>query len=347
MLATWGERGNAFLANSKQLKNVWLVLAALMALYVGALRSREGMGGIANSRATGLAESQPEPMAFWQQESRPQETIVRARLKAAGIVGGVPAAMTASLANVEDQDKSDDGRKMVRTSSIDLVVKHPAEAALAIQQVAERLGGFLVNSQMSGGEGATNGSLTVRVPADRFEEARAEIRKIGLKIDSERIDAQDVTRQYVDEAAHLRNLRAEEQQYLSILKQAHTVKDTLEVSEKIGEVRGQIEQQQAEFETLSKQIETVSITVSLRAETEAKVFGLNWRPLYQMKLALREGLDGLATYFLTMTQFVFFLPAVLLWFATIVAVTAVGWRILRWAGRKAFRAKPAVTATPA
>src|ERR1700693_4543719 len=157
-------------------------------------------------------------------------------------------------------------RKMVRTGSVDLFVKKPAEAAEKIRALAEGMGGFLVSSELSGGKVGGSGSLTVRVPAARFEEARAEIRKLGLRVESDKVEAQDVTRQYVDQDANLRNLRAEEVQYLGILKQAHTVKDTLEVSEKLSEVRGQIEQQQAEFDALSKQIETAAITVSLRAE---------------------------------------------------------------------------------
>ena len=231
---------------------------------------------------------------------------------------------------------------MVRTSSLDLIVQKPAEAAESIRRLVESLGGFLVSSQVSGGADATSGSLTVRVPAARFEEARAKIRSLG-RIETERIEVQDVTRQYVDQEANLRNLRAQEGQYLTILKQARTVKDTLEVSEKLSEVRGQIEQQQAEFEALSKQIETVAMTISLRAEAEARVLGLNWRPLYQMKLALRDGLDGLADYASTMTAIVFYLPTLVLWLATIVTGGAVGWRILRWAGRRTFGAKIAAT----
>ena len=71
-----------------------------------------------------------------------------------------------------------------------------------------------------GGQNCNRGTLTIRVPAARFEEARAEIRKLGLRVESEKIDAQDVTRQYVDQDASIRNLRAEEAQYLTILKQA-------------------------------------------------------------------------------------------------------------------------------
>jgi TfoX/Sxy family transcriptional regulator of competence genes len=63
-----------------------------------------------------------------------------------------------------------------------------------------------------------------------------------------------VTKQYVDQEARLRNLRAQEQQYLGILRKAATVKDTLEVSDKLNEVRGAIEERQAEFEALTKQV---------------------------------------------------------------------------------------------
>ena len=182
---------------------------------------------------------------------------------------------------------------MVRTDTLDLVVKTPAESAEKIRQLADRVGGFVETSQVSGEQDATNASLTIHVPTARFEEVRAEIRQLGLRVENERLDAQDVTKQYVDQEARLRNLRAEEAQYLSILKRAANVSDTLEVSDKLNEVRGEIEQQQAEFDALSKQVDTVAITVSLRAEAETQVFGLHWRPLYQLKQAAHDGLTGL------------------------------------------------------
>ena len=163
-----------------------------------------------------------------------------------------------------------------------------------------------------------------------------EIRKLGLRVESEKVDAQDVSRQYVDQEANLRNLRAEETGYLLILKQAHTVKDMLAVSERLSEVRGQIEQQQAEFNALSRQIETVALTISLRTEAEAQVFGLNWRPGYQLKLALRDGLESLATYATAMTTILFYLPATFLWVGTIVVGTALGWKTVLWVASRWF-----------
>jgi len=231
-------------------------------------------------------------------------------------------------------------RKILRTSSLELVVQHPADVADKITALAESLGGFLVSSE-GGAQNATAGTLTIRVPSAQFETARAAIRKLGLRVESEKIDAQDVTRQYVDQDANIRNLRAEEAQYLTILKQAGTVKDMLLVTEKLSEVRGQIEQQQAEFSALSRQIETVALSVSLRTEPEAQTFGLNWRPGYHLKLALHDGLESLANYATAMIGILFYLPATLLWVGTIVAVIVVGWRLVRWARRRWFGWKEA------
>ena len=239
---------------------------------------------------------------------------------------------------------ADADRKLARKSSMEVVTKDPAGDAEKIRQVAERLGGFLVKS-VTDGQDAQGAFLAICVPANRFEEARAEIRKLGIRVDSERVEAQDVTRQYVDLDARLRNLRSEEAQYLSIMKGAHTVKDALEVSEKLSNVRGGIEEQQAEFQALSKQVETVEVDVSLRTEAEAHVFGLRWRPLYQLKLAMRDGLDSLGNYAVAMAGFIFLLPTILLWLMTILLGGAVGWRILRW-GSRVFFGWPRVAQTP-
>jgi len=224
-------------------------------------------------------------------------------------------------------------RKIIRTCSMEMIVQHPAEVIDQITALADNLGGYLVISD-SGGPNAMVGSLTVRVPASRFDEARAEIHKLGLRVASEKVDAQDVTRQYVDQDASIRNLRAEETGYLAILKQAATVKDMLAVSERLSEVRGQIEQQQAEFNALSKQTETVAISIVLRTEPQPQVFGLNWRPIHQLELALRDGLESVATYASAMTAILFYLPAVLLWIGTILAGVFGSWRLVSWVGRR-------------
>jgi hypothetical protein len=249
----------------------------LVALYAGFIRPYANLLAINNSKGTGLAvdNSIVALAPYWRSEGVfHQVGVSRGRGYAPGAIGGVPGRITtnktvplrmgslsmnaSSIAQQQDTDKAggnenDKDRKMVRTSYLELEVAKPEEAAEKIRALVERCGGFLVTSEVRGDQDVSGASLTIRVPSARYDEVRTEIRKLALRVESEKIEAQDVTRQYVDQAANLRNLRAEESQYLAILKQAKTVKDTLDVSEKLSEVRGQIDQQQAEFTALSKQ----------------------------------------------------------------------------------------------
>ena len=347
MVIRWGVLSDK---TGKWLKAGWLIAAGLLALYMGVIRPQEKTGGIAKQKATGLAAvsggASWEPISMWHQTSIFPHLLKARRPASEGVVGGVPGRMVtrASLLAPEfgggggggQGEEVAENRKLVRTAALDLIVKFPAQSSEKIVQLVQAADGFVVTSQVNGGADAISATLSLRVPAPKFEEVRAQIRKLGLRVDSESFEAQDVTKQYVDQEARLRNLRAQEQQYLGILRKAATVKDTLEVSDKLNEARGAIEERQAEFEALSKQVEAVAINITLRAEADAQVFGLHWRPLYQLKIAARDGLDGLGGYVSSMTGFVFYLPTILLWLFTILAGSAIGWRILRWLARLLF-----------
>jgi uncharacterized protein DUF4349 len=324
---------NLWLARLRQsrthLKSVWFIAAGIAAIYYGAIQPSEAFRGVSAQRGSAMRAIEDRRHEHWYSPN------YQAAGLAEGTVGGIPGDSPISNSNVVEPERADD-RKVIRSASIALVLDKPADAARTIQRLAEGAGGFLTSSEAYGGQAAPRASVTVCVPVAKFEAIMAEIRKLAQGVESEQVQAKDVTRQYIDNDAYLRNLRAEEMQYLAILRQARTVKDTLEVSDKLNQVRGQIGQQQSEFNTLSKQVELVAIAVSLRREAEAQLFGLPWRPANEFKFAARQGLEGLLDYSTSILSFVFYLPAIILWMATILAALAATWRILRWAGRLLF-----------
>jgi len=306
----------------------WFIGACLVALLFAAL----AIPGLNRSRSLSEHNEFAQQRAVADTLSANYFAPAKTKSVTETLLSGYSARTQVSAALVPDASA---GRKIIRRSSMELVVKQPTEVADRIIAMTESLGGYLVRSEGLG-QNSASAVLTIRVPVASYEQMRTGIRGLGLRVESERAEAQDVTRQYVDLDANLRNLRAEEAQYLAIMKEARTVKDLLTVSEKVSEVRGQIEQQQAEFNALSQQIDTVAITISLRTEAETQVLGLNWRPLYQFKLALRDGLEGLATYATAMTAILLYLPAAVLWVGTILGSLFGGWRLVRWVGRRWF-----------
>ncbi|HJW99862.1 MAG TPA: DUF4349 domain-containing protein [Terriglobales bacterium] len=247
-----------------------------------------------------------------------------------------PNAMTYFAPSAMSQGKSLPDRKIARTSSMDLVVSHPADQVEKIRAYVDSLGGYFERSEISGSQDSATASITIAVPSPKLEEVKAELRELSITVEREKTEAQDMTRQYVDVQARMRNLRAEEAQYLQIMHNAAKVQDMLDVGEKLSEVRGQIEQAQAEFESLSKQVEMVSIAVSLRSQPEATEFALNWKPTQQLKISLHDALDGVADYATAMSAALLYLPVIVLWLATIILGGAAGWRILRWIARTFF-----------
>jgi hypothetical protein len=312
-------------------RNWWKLAVVSVAgwtgLYIALIAPMQYRRSVAEQKAAGLGAVAWEPTSLWRQ---------RQRLPMLQKVSTIAHLEGAARMYLDTPEPNDADRKIVRTGSLEMEVKSPAAAAGKVNEIAIQMGGEVMSSEASGNDDSQNGAIAVRVPASRFEEAMTAIKKLSVRIENEKTDARDFTKEYADKDAGLRNLRAQETQYLAIMKRAATVKDTLDVSEKLGEVRGQIEQQQAEFAALNKQVESAAINVSLRAEADAQILGVHWRPLYQLKLAAREGLEGLGDYVASMTIAIFHLPAFLLWLTTLIFTAAIGWRLMRWVWRKFF-----------
>lgn len=236
-------------------------------------------------------------------------------------------------------------RKIVRTGTMQLVVTDAPAAVQRLQSLAQSLGGYVESSNLTQVGETMNGSVKLRVPAARFDEARSGARAIGLRVQSESVEATDVTRQFVDLEASLRNFRAEEAQYLEIMKRAGKIEDVLQVAEHLSDVRGRIEQTQGELNLLSHQVDMSTLTITLIAQAEARVAGLEWRPLYNARRAFRDLLQGLADYADTMVGILIYLPLIFVWIATVLFFALVAWKVGRWVWKRFLKRTPAAPAT--
>ncbi len=232
----------------------------------------------------------------------------------------------------------DDFRLIVKKATMDLEVTDLSKAVTQAADVARACGGYVEQSQVGG---TFSGSLILRVPAERFDEARASLAGSAKKVNSEQVSASDVTSQYVDLDAQLRNARAEEAQYLEIMKRAGSIKDTLAVSERLADVRGRIERMQGQLKLLSHQVEMATISLTIHTVATPVQRALQWHPLRQLRESFLDGAQALANYADTMIALALYLPAVLAWCLTILFAGIVGWKALRWIWRRWFVSVPA------
>jgi len=323
---------------------------------------RNAQREIASSRATGLAAVNSWSMqSTWRSSPRlplwPRREFVRPvgvdyltpspKIVAGssmggvngGVIGGVagnppPPALRNSNSNASSEINE---RQVIRNGSIEIIVSDALQTAERLRTVAVNFSGFVVKSNVNGSdEGTRFAQVSMRIPAEHFDEARAEVRKVAKTVQQDTIEAHDVTRESVNQEAALRHARAEEAQYLAILKRAVAVKDVLEVSSRIAEVRGRIDELEGDSQLLHHQVEMSLLTITIRGMAVAQAFGLHWRPLYEAKVSLRAALGEMADYAEDMVALFFNLPVIAIWMLTIVALLKIGWLALRSTARLFF-----------
>jgi len=250
------------------------------------------------------------------------------------------AREVADVGQAIGSDEAVDDRKVVRSGSLDLVVDKAEEAAKQTRALAERTGGFVESLQVYDvGDSRKSGSVTIRVPADKFTETMEALKDLAINVESEVVNAQDVTEQYMDMEARLKNMRAEEKQYLEIMKKAEEIEDILNVTQRLSNVRGRIEQMEARLKLLKEEVEMSSIVVSLTAEGDIEIFGIHWRPMVVVRQSFRDMLESLTDYVDSLIRFVFALPALLLWLVTWGIGLLIAWRVGRVIKQKWFDKK--------
>jgi hypothetical protein len=152
-------------------------------------------------------------------------------------------------------------RRIIKTGEVTVEVGNVAEAIGRVRALVAELGGYVGGSQAGTLEQAA--SLTLRVPAERFDDALAGLRELGEEIVAETTREQDVSGQIVDLGARIENLRASEASYRALLERATRIDDVLSVQERLDAVRGEIEQLTAQLEQLEGQADLATLTVTL------------------------------------------------------------------------------------
>jgi hypothetical protein len=205
-----------------------------------------------------------------------------------------------------------------------LVVADVMEAMGRIMDLAVSTGGFVVRTDAHHEGEKLIATVQVRVPAEAFEATVEALRKMAVKVDSEGITGQDVTEEYIDLDAQIRNLQATEAQLQKFLEKATNVDETLKVYRELTNVRSQIDRIKGRMDYLKKSSALSTITVTLRPQEKEKPIvqeeGFDpGRTLRDALRALVRALQGLVNLLIWLLVFalpvvvILLLPFLVLW----------------------------------
>jgi hypothetical protein len=143
---------------------------------------------------------------------------------------------------------------LIYTATLNLAVFQVTEQMDKVESIGRAIGGYLAVRNDT--------QITIRVPRERFDEALAQIEKLGDVLHRS-VTAEDVTDQFMDLEVRLKNARAVRDQLQALLAKAG-VKDALEIEKELGRVTESIEQMEGRLKLLRDKIAFSTITVTFQ-----------------------------------------------------------------------------------
>jgi len=180
-------------------------------------------------------------------------------------------------------------RLVIKNATLTIVVVDPASSLDVVAAMADEMGGFVVSSNLyktilENGKEIPEATITVRVPAERLNEAmetiKKEVKDIKEDVLTENVSGQDVTQEYTDLQSRMRNLEDAEQQLREILASATRTEDVLSTFNQLTSVREQIEVIKGQIQYFEEAAALSAINVTIKAEEAVQPLAIGgWQPV--------------------------------------------------------------------
>src|SRR5260370_23706736 len=220
---------------------------------------------------------------------------------------------------------------IARTVSLSIVVKDFEAGRASLDSILVRHNGYAAGLNVTTPQGAARTlQASLRIPAHQLAAALSELKALG-RVEVETQNGEEVTQQHADLVARLKTSRETEQRLQDVLRtRTGKVKDVLEVEREIERVRGEIEEMEAEEQTLEHRVSFASIDLKLSEEYKAQLTA----PAPSVAMQLRNGLiDGFRGAFQSLLALVLFFaesgPTLLLWLMILAFPAWLLWRRYR------------------
>jgi hypothetical protein len=202
-------------------------------------------GAVANQSAMGMPAPAPPPppAGAVAQATTPTSAPEPARPEQAS---DVPAPNPAAVASP----------LLIYTAELNIAVYQTTKSVEKVEKLAREAGGYLVSRD--------DQSITVRVPAGKFQGTLGEITKLGDVLHRQ-VQVRDVTAEYTDLEIRLRNAEAVLARLTEMLQRASSVKDALQVEQELARVAGEVESLKGRLKLLRELVAFSTITIHFSA----------------------------------------------------------------------------------
>lgn len=160
------------------------------------------------------------------------------------------------------------GKSIISTGWVSIRVDDPSAAADEVSEIAESLDGYVESLSMdqANERGSASASVTLRIPADRFDDAFAELGEVG-EVTSESRSAMDVTTEHVDLQARVAALEASVERLTELMEGAASTSDLIAAEAELSLRQQELDGLRAQLKALEGQVDYATVQVNLGSES--------------------------------------------------------------------------------
>lgn len=173
-----------------------------------------------------------------------------------------------STSDVVIQDLQVTGKKIIKDGSMGIEVENLKDSRAWIDSLLKGYDAYYSSENFVNNDYASSMNLVIRIQSSSFEKFIADIEKGKGRILYKNINSRDVTEQFIDLETRLENKRNFLKRYNELLDQAKTVKDILEIQEKVRVIEEEIESTEGRLRYLKNQVSysTLNLTISKKID---------------------------------------------------------------------------------
>lgn len=218
-------------------------------------------------------------------------------------------------------------RKLIQSVDMQFEVKDLEASTSKIKKAIKQYGGFISDMHQDSRGYSMNNSLAVRLPSQHLDAFTELIESESIFTDHKKINADDVTEEFVDISARMKTKKEVRDRYIAILRdRAENVSEVLDAEEKIRRIQEEIESIEGRLKYINDRVAYSTVQLNFYQKTE---YIAQKSTIYE-KSFFTKAMEGFSNGF-EMIQLLI-LAFINIWPIAIIAIVTISLRKTIWSG---------------
>ena len=150
-------------------------------------------------------------------------------------------------------------KKFISTGGFEFQSENIESDYTAILGILPKYNAYVERENKDKSESRINYNLNIRVESNSYDSLYNQLNTFAKLLDNKYSNLEDVTERYYDLKSRIKNKKALEERYITLLNKTTTIKEILEIEKNLNDIRTEIERLEGQYQQLNQQIKFSTI----------------------------------------------------------------------------------------